>query len=445
MNAFPCDLRGFVRANSIAHEAAKVTKGCLFALVVALSSQATAQTTYVRAGALIDVEAGVVRKNRCITIEGARIRSVGRCARPPSGAAVIDWRRYAVLPGLIDLHTHLADAGQSADVADPIKKGPAETALIGAKTARDTLMAGFTTVRDVGTYRAFADVTLRDAIGKGLIPGPRMAVTGAYLTIPGGGGEINGLPKGSVPPEMRFGVVSPPAEARAKAAALFDGGADFLKLIATGAVLAIGTEPGTPELTEDQMRVAVETASARGSYATAHAHGADGIKAAIRAGARSIEHASLIDDEGLRMARDKGVWLVMDIFNGDYIEEVGTAEKWPAEYLRKNRETTDLQREGFRKAVAMGVKIGFGTDSGVYPHGINARQFAYMVRHGMTPMQAIRSATVEAAALMRREKDIGAVAPGRFADMIAVEGDPLKDVRTLERVKGVIKGGAVVP
>jgi imidazolonepropionase-like amidohydrolase len=399
---------------------------------------------YIKTGKLIDVEAGRPLSGKCITVKGERIEAVRPCAKPPKGATVIDWRSYTVMPGLIDLHTHLADVSQDADIARPIKTGPAETAFIGAYNASLTLMAGFTTVRDVGTFRAFSDVKLRDAIAKGLVPGPRMAVAGAYLTIPGGGGEINGLPAGTVPPEMRFGVVRTPEEAAAKAKALFDGGADFLKLIATGAVLAIGTEPGTPELTEAQMRAAVDVATARGSYPTAHAHGAEGIKTAIRAGARSIEHASLIDDEGLAMAKARGVWLVMDIFNGDYIEEVGTKEKWPAEYLRKNRETTDVQRAGFAKAVKLGVKLAFGTDSGVYPHGINGRQFAYMVRYGMTPMQAIQSATIEPARLMMKTADIGSIEPGRYADLIAVKGNPLSNIRLLETVSGVMKGGVIV-
>lgn len=410
-------------------------------LAALMATSAQAGTTYVKAGRLLDVETGVERTGQCITVEAERITAVGRCGAAPKGATVIDWRKYTVLPGLIDLHTHLADVGQGADIAEPIKTGPAETAFIGAKNARDTLMAGFTTVRDVGTFRVFSDVKLRDAIDKGLIPGPRMAVVGTYLTIPGGGGEINGLPPGTVPPEMRFGVVSTPAEAREKAEALFKGGADFLKLIATGAVLAIGTEPGQPELTEDEMRAAVEVAAKHGSYATAHAHGAEGIKAAIRAGVRSIEHASLIDEEGLALAKAKGVWLVMDIFNGDWIEEVGTKEGWPAEYLRKNRDTTDIQRDMFRKGVAMGVPIAFGSDSGVYPHGLNARQFAYMVRYGMTPLQAIRAATLDAAKVMMRDKDVGSIALGKFGDMIAVSGDPLRDVRRLEAVAGIIKGG----
>ena len=414
------------------------------ALLACLATPAFAQTSYIQAGKLIDVEAGRTLTGQCVTIEGERIKAVAKCTKPPKGAKVIDWRRYTVLPGLIDLHTHLADVGQGADIAEPIKTGPAATAFIGAKNARDTLLAGFTTVRDVGTYRAFSDVTLRNAINKGLIPGPRMFVAGAYITIPGGGGEINGLPPGSVPPEMRFGVVQTEAEAGEKAQALFDGGADFLKLIATGAVLAIGTEPGQPELSEGQMRAAVTVAERRNSYATAHAHGADGIKAAIRAGVRSIEHASIIDDEGLALAKAKGVWLVMDIFNGDYIEEVGTKEGWPAEYLRKNRETTDVQRVGFRKAVKLGVKLAFGTDSGVYLHGINARQFAYMVKYGMTPMQAIQSATIEPARLLAKTADLGSIAPGKFADLIAVTGDPIRDVRVLERVDHVVKGGIVV-
>ena len=346
---------------------------------------------------------------------------------------------------MIDLHTHLADAGQSADLAMPIKTSPQLTALHGAANALSTLRAGFTTVRDVGTYRGLTDVALRDAINQGLVPGPRMAVAGAYMTHPDGGGELNGVvPNDELPADMRLGVAEGPEEVAERAGALFEGQVDFLKLMATGAVLAIGTEPGAPELTEAEMRAAVDVAKEHGSYATAHAHGAEGIKAAIRAGVRSIEHASLIDDEALRMAKDAGVWLVMDIYNGDYIDDVGSKEGWPEEYLRKNRETTDVQREGFAKAIKLGVKIGFGTDSGVYPHGMNAKQFAYMVRYGMTPMQAIQSATIEAAKVMGKEGDIGSIAAGRFADLIAVKGDPLADIRLLEEIEAVMKSGVLV-
>jgi imidazolonepropionase-like amidohydrolase len=416
--------------------------GVIAALVAA---PAQAGTLYISTGKLVDVESGLVKTGQCVVIEGERIARVEKCGPVPEGARPIDWSAFTVLPGLIDLHTHLADTGQSADVAAPVKTSPAATALIGAKNALTTLQAGFTTVRDVGTYRGLTDVALRDAINAGHVKGPRMFVAGAYITIPKGGGELNGvMPNEDLPADMRLGVVRGAEEVKARATFLFDNGVDFLKLIGTGAVLAIGTEPGEPELTEEEMRAAVEFATARGSYATAHAHGAEGIKSAIRAGVRSIEHASLIDDEGLKMAKEAGVWLVMDIFNGDYIDEVGAKEGWPEEYLRKNRETTDIQRQGFEKAVKLGAKIAFGSDSGVYPHGINARQFAYMVRHGMTPMQAIQSATIQAARMLSREKDIGSIAEGRFADLIAVEGDPLADVRVLESVKHVMKGGQLV-
>jgi imidazolonepropionase-like amidohydrolase len=414
----------------------------ILALALLAATPAEARSLYVEAGRLLDVASGTVATGQCILTEDERIARIEPCAATPDGAERVDWSRYTVLPGLIDLHTHLADAGQDADVALPLKTSPQATALIGAHNARTTLLAGFTTVRDVGTYRGLTDVALRDAINAGRVPGPRMFVAGAYITVPGGGGELNGVvPNDELPADMRLGVVRDAQEARDEAEFLFANGAEFIKLIATGAVLAIGTEPGERELTDEEMRAAVEVARAHGSYATAHAHGAEGIKAAIRAGVRSIEHASLIDDEGLRMAKDAGVWLVMDIYNGDYIEEIGTREGWPEEYLRKNRETTGLQREGFAKAVKLGVRIGFGTDAGVYPHGMNARQFGYMVRYGMTPLQAIRSATVEAAALVGHEGEIGALRAGTFADMIAVEGDPLADVRVLESVAGVIKGG----
>jgi imidazolonepropionase-like amidohydrolase len=407
--------------------------------------------TYVKAGKLVDVTTGSVHTNKCIIITGSLFVSWGECpadlGRSESIDTVIDWTAYTVLPGLIDLHTHLADTGQSNDLAAPIKASPAQTALLGASNARKTLKAGFTTVRDVGTYRGLTDVALRDAINNGLVPGPRMFVAGAYLTHPGGGGELNGVvPHEQLPADMRLGVAQGTEAVAARAAYLFDNKVDFLKLMATGAVLAIGTEPGAPELTEGEMRAAVTVAKTRGSYATAHAHGAEGIKAAILAGVRSIEHASLIDDEALKMAKDAGVWLVMDIYNGDYIDRVGTAEKWPAEYLRKNRETTDVQRAGFAKAVKLGVKLAYGTDSGVYPHGENAKQFAYMVGHGMTPMQAIQSATIEAARMLGQDGPlgVGSITAGRFADLVAVKGDVLADVRLLENVAAVMKDGKLV-
>lgn len=425
-----------------------VTQPIFLVLAAALSlapSALLANDIYLEAGRLVDVQAGNVLTGQCISITDDKITAIASCGPTPKGAERVDWSGFTVLPGLIDLHTHLADAGQSADLGLPLKTSPAATALIGAHNARLTLEAGFTTVRDVGTYRGLTDIALRDAINAGHVPGPRMFVAGAYITIPKGGGELNGvIPNDQLPSDMRLGVTSAPEEAAAKTAFLIEQGADFIKTIATGAVLAIGTEPGEPEMTEDQLRAVVETARAKGVFVTAHAHGAVGIKNAIRAGVRSIEHASLIDDDALAMAKASGTWLVMDIYNGDYIDDIGTKEGWPEEYLRKNRETTDVQRVGFMKAVKRGVKLAYGTDSGVYPHGQNAKQFAYMVRYGMTPMQAIQSATIRAAELLGKEKMLGAIAAGRFADLVAVKENPLANITALEHVALVMKDGKIV-
>ena len=425
-----------------------VTQPIFLVLAAALSlapSALLANDIYLEAGRLVDVQAGNVLTGQCISITDDKITAIASCGPTPKGAERVDWSGFTVLPGLIDLHTHLADAGQSADLGLPLKTSPAATALIGAHNARLTLEAGFTTVRDVGTYRGLTDIALRDAINAGHVPGPRMFVAGAYITIPKGGGELNGvIPNDQLPSDMRLGVASTPEEAAAKTAFLIEQGADFIKTIATGAVLAIGTEPGEPEMTEDQLRAVVETARAKGVFVTAHAHGAVGIKNAIRAGVRSIEHASLIDDDALAMAKASGTWLVMDIYNGDYIDDIGTKEGWPEEYLRKNRETTDVQRVGFMKAVKRGVKLAYGTDSGVYPHGQNAKQFAYMVRYGMTPMQAIQSATIRAAELLGKEKMLGAIAAGRFADLVAVKENPLTNIAALEHIALVMKDGKIV-
>jgi len=416
-----------------------------FFILILAGVSASAQTIYVRAGKLVDPTSGTVRSDQMLRIEDSKIAAVGPYAAPPKGSIVTDWSAYTVLPGLIDMHTHLVDTEQSSNVAEPLLHSAAQIALLGARHAKQTLNAGFTSVRDVGTFRALGDVALRDAIEAGWVEGPRMMVAGAYLTAPGGGGEVTGLaPDVTVPSDMRVGVVSGPAEMTAKARYLFQHRVNFLKLIATGAVLAAGTEPGAPELTEDEVRAAVDEARRNNSYATAHAHGAEGIKIALRAGVRSIEHASLIDDDGIALAKAKGAWLVMDIYNGDYINQIGARDHWPEEILRKNRDTTDLQREGFTKAVKAGVKIAYGTDAGVYPHGDNGKQFAYMVRYGMSPMQAIQSATTVAAELMQRSAEVGAITPGHFGDLIAVKGDPFKDISILSHVDHVMKGGVVV-
>lgn len=419
---------------------------CVAALaVLAVAAPAAAQTGYVRAGRLIDTERGRVLDDQLIHFVDGRVVSVAPYAEAPTDGPVTDWSAWTVLPGLIDMHTHLVGADQAAHVADPLVHSAAEDVLTGVRNARLTLQAGFTTVRDVGTWRGLTDVELRNAINDGRVVGPRMQVAGAYITIPGGGGEITGLaPDVVVPEEMRRGVVTNENDVRLRARYLFQNGVDLLKLIVTGAVLTVGTEPGQMELSEEQVRIAVQEANARGAFVAAHAHGAEGIKAAIRAGVRTIEHGSLMDDEGIAMMRGRPVWWIADIYNGDYIDEIGTRDGWPEETLRKNRDTTDVQREAFTRGVRAGVRIAYGTDVGVYPQGQNARQFPYMVRYGMTPMQAIQSATTVAAEAMGWEDQVGAVSPGHWADMIAVEGDPLQDIAVLMDVKAVIKGGELV-
>jgi imidazolonepropionase-like amidohydrolase len=274
-----------------------------------------------------------------------------------------------------------------------------------------------------------------------------MRVAGAYVTCSGGGGDISGLAPdadAAVPPDLRVGVADSVDEVRRAVRRVLHGGADLVKLIATGAVMSPGGVPGAPELTEEQIRAAVEEAALSGADVAAHAHGAEGIKRAVRGGVRSIEHGSLMDDEAIELMAAAGTFLVADVYNGDYIAQTGREQGWRADVLRKNDETTMAQRAGFTKCLAAGVRIAFGTDSGIYPHGLNARQFAYQVRCGQSALDAIRSATIHAAELIRWDGRVGRIEPGYLADIVAVPGDPLQDVRLLEDIRFVMKDGAAL-
>jgi imidazolonepropionase-like amidohydrolase len=401
--------------------------------------------TRIRAGQLVDVVAGEVLRDQLLVVRGERIESVV----PDDGEPVdVDLSNHTVLPGLIDCHAHLIGEVESGHgYAALVQRSGAQEALSGVRNARDTVMAGFTSVRDVGTFRAFVDVALRDAIEAGDVPGPRMLCAGAYVTSSGGGGDVTGLASdvdAVVPRDLRFGVANSPDEVRKVVREILHGGADFIKVIATGAVLTEGTVPSAPEFSEAEIRAAVEEAALYETHVAAHAHGAEGIKRAVRAGVRSIEHGSLMDDGSIALMAEHGTYLVADVWMGDWSIEQGEREGWSPNVMRKLRETTDVQREGFAKAVEAGVRIAFGTDSGTYPHGMNANQFASMVKYGMTPMEAIRSATVVAAELLGWRDRVGALEPGLFADVVSVEGELLNDVDLLTDVAFVMKGGRVV-
>lgn len=402
----------------------------------------------IRAGRLIDVEREEVLADRVIVVEGDRIAAIVPEAPAETSSAVVDLSRHTVLPGLMDVHAHMVGEMETGHgYAALVMRTAAQEAMSGVRNARATVEAGFTTVRDVGTFRAFVDCALRDAVAAGDVIGPRMMCAGAYVTVPGGGGDVTGLAPdvdAAVPIDLRFGVARSVDEVRSRVRRILGGGADFIKVIATGAVLTEGTTPGAPEFSEDEIRAAVEEAALHGTHVAAHAHGAEGIKRAVRAGVRSIEHGSLMDDEAIELMASHDTYLVADVYCGDWIAEEGARGGWSADVMRKNDETTDAQREGFTKALKAGVTIAYGTDSGVYPHAWVGKQLAYMVRYGMTPMEAIRSATVVASELMGWQERVGSVVPGKLADLVAVTGDPLKDVSVLEDVAFVMKGGAVV-
>ena len=404
----------------------------------------TRDTFVVRAGRLLDVETGETLRDRRLLVRDGRVANV---LAPDDGLhegiPLLDLGGLTVLPGLIDTHSHLIGDVQTADVPATTTSA-AQDVLIGVRHARETVHAGFTTVRDLGSFRAFSDCALRDSIDRGDVEGPRMQCAGAFITAPWGGGDVVGLAHDiQLPEDLRFGVVTSPAEVRERVRRLLIGGADLIKCIGTGAVLTRGGVPGAPELSEEELRTAVEEAAHYGKHVAVHAHGAEGAKRAIRAGARSLEHGSIIDREAVSMLADTGTFFGCDLFDGEWALDEGNAVGWPADTMRKLRETMETGIEVFRWAVDAGARMTYTTDSGVYPHALVAHQFDTYVRYGMSPLAAIRSATVVAAECLGWADRVGTLRPGRFADLVAVDGDPLTDVRVLESPAVVLKGGRV--
>lgn len=416
----------------------------LFAFVPALmfvgiSEAAPSNGGAIRCGKLLDVRSGRLLENQLISFDADGIITSVAAAGSSLPQGAIDLAHATCLPGLMDVHTHItadpSDSGyQGLGVSIP------RSAVKGARNARLTLLAGFTTIRNVGAD-GFADVAVRDGVNAGDIPGPRMLVSGPPLGITGGHCDDNLLPFEFH--DVALGVADGPWAARAKVRQVIKYGADLIKVCASGGVLSKGDQPGTPQYTPEEMQAIAEEAHKLGRKVAAHAHGTQSIKDAIRAGIDSIEHSSLIDDEGIALAKQHGTYLVFDIYNDDFILQEGEKAGMLPESIEKEKKLGRLQRENFRKAFQAGAKIAFGTDAGVYPHGDNAKQFAKMIEWGMKPLDAIQASTINAADLLGWSKKAGSIEAGYFADVIAVDGNPLENVRVLESVKFVTKGGIV--
>ncbi|WP_029907410.1 amidohydrolase family protein [Caulobacter sp. UNC358MFTsu5.1] len=395
----------------------------------------------VRAARLLDVATGKYVDNPQVVIIDGRITAVGKAGdATPLGAVVTDLPGATLLPGLIDMHTHISAVAEIGGY-NSLEFSDAFWSVVQTANAKKTLEAGFTTIRNVGSDR-FDDVGLREAIDGGYVEGPRIVTATYAIGATGGHCDSTFFPP-SMDQKSPYNVDSPD-EGRKVVRTLKKYGAQVIKICATGGVFSHGDEPGQQQLTLAEMTAIVDEAHMAGLKVAAHAHGAAGIKDAIRAGVDTIEHASLVDDEGIKLAVQKGAYFSMDIYNTDYTQAEGARNGVLEDNLRKDRDIGELQRENFRKALKAGVKMIFGTDAGVYPHGTNAKQFAVMVRYGATPLQAIQAATITASQALGREKDVGQVAVGRYGDLIAVDDDPLTDVTTLERPVFVMKGGTVV-
>ncbi|MFV3128521.1 amidohydrolase family protein [Niveispirillum sp. KHB5.9] len=405
-------------------------------------SSAHAATTYVQADRMVDVASGKVVDKPALIITDGRITAVGGqgAVAVPEGAIRLDLTGMTILPGLIDMHVHLTGRHDMHGY-EGLAESTGDETINGVIHAEKTLLAGFTTARNLGAA-GFTDVALRRALADNRLKGPRLYVSGPSIGATGGHCDNNLLP-----PEYEAhsqGAADGPWGVVKKVREVKKYGADLIKICATGGVLSKGTQVGAQQLAQEELDAIVAEAKRLGLKVAAHAHGTAGIKAAIRAGVDTVEHASFLDDEGIKLAKERGTYLSMDIYNTEYILSAGEAAGFLPESLAKERVVGKTQRESFTRAVKAGVKMVFGSDAGVYPHGDNGMQFARMVTFGMTPMQAIQAATVNAADALGASGDIGTLAVGRYGDLIAVKGDPLTDISLLEKVDVVVKGGEVM-
>jgi imidazolonepropionase-like amidohydrolase len=395
----------------------------------------------VHAGHVLDVKSGKMLADQILVIEDGKIVSAGAAAEAkiPADAARIELPNATVLPGLIDAHTHLTSDPKFG--YERLAISEARETLTGAKNARVTLLAGFTTVRNVGA-NGYTDVALRDAINAGDVPGPRMLVSGPLIGITGGHCDNNMLPYEYH--AVGDGVADGIAAVQHKVRENIKYGADLIKICATGGVLSLGDNPQASQYTLEEMKAIVADAHRLGRKVAAHAHGAQGILWATEAGVDSIEHGSYIDDAGIAAMKEHGTYLVPTLYLGNWMMENAEQTHMPPPLMAKAKDVIPAARKNIARAFASGVKVAFGTDAAVYPHGLNAHEFAVMVKLGLTPLQAIQAATMNAADLLGWSGKVGSLEPGAWADIVAVDGDPVKDVTTLERVKFVMKGGEVV-
>lgn len=400
----------------------------------------------IRCGTLIDGIADEPLSDRLVIIRDGRFERISEFTPPPDGIGYLDLGGYTCMPGLINTHVHLMEKPEdSLDYGIYYDRTLQDHVDLTLATGAANLLTGFTTVRNVGDFATDPIYIGKQQFQDGSAIGPRVQTAGPFLTIPGGGGtvEVPYRDPGTIPDALQKGVASGADEFREKAEQAIAEGAEFLKVIASGAVFSFGIEPGAPEMTQDEIAAVVEVARGHGLGVTAHVHSAQSAIDAVRAGVDTLEHASLLDDEALTLVKAHGVALSMDVYNGTYTDTVGREQGYPEEYLQRNFDTTEAQRVVFEKAYALGIPVLYGTDAGVLPHDMGGWQFGIMVERGMAPMDALRSAMSVAAEHMGWDDRVGAVRPGLYGDLVAVQGNPLEDPSVMKDVRVVIKGGLV--